>query len=59
MVLFQVSFTLNNMKKKVFLASFLSTVLLLCLSYEGLAHSGRTNSDGCHRETKTDTYHCH
>ncbi|WP_415390285.1 YHYH domain-containing protein [Porticoccus sp. Uisw_050_02] len=22
-------------------------------------HSGRTNSSGCHRETKTGGYHCH
>lgn len=22
-------------------------------------HSGRTNKDGCHRETKTGGYHCH
>ena len=23
------------------------------------AHSGRTNSDGCHKVTKTGEYHCH
>lgn len=23
------------------------------------AHSGRTNKEGCHNETKTKTYHCH
>jgi len=22
-------------------------------------HSGRTNSSGCHKETKTGGYHCH
>lgn len=24
-----------------------------------MAHGGRTNSEGCHNETKTGTYHCH
>ncbi|MDP1782340.1 MAG: YHYH domain-containing protein [Hydrogenophaga sp.] len=24
-----------------------------------LAHSGGTNSDGCHHERKTGGYHCH
>lgn len=24
-----------------------------------LQHGGRTNKDGCHRNTKTGGYHCH
>lgn len=23
------------------------------------AHSGRTNSEGCHNDRKAGTYHCH
>lgn len=23
------------------------------------AHSGRTDKNGCHHDTKTGTYHCH
>lgn len=23
------------------------------------AHSGRTDSSGCHNDTRTGTYHCH
>lgn len=35
--------------------------LLLVLTVPTLtfAHSGRTNSSGCHNNTKTGGYHCH
>jgi len=32
-------------------ASFLTTI--------AFAHGGRTNSEGCHNDTKKGTYHCH
>ncbi|MEY8771676.1 MULTISPECIES: DUF1283 domain-containing protein [Erwinia] len=37
------------------------TALLICmmLSPSVLAHSGRTNSEGCHTNRKTGEYHCH
>lgn len=28
-------------------------------NYSSINHSGRTDSDGCHIDHKTDTYHCH
>ncbi|WP_369128033.1 MULTISPECIES: YHYH domain-containing protein [unclassified Pseudoalteromonas] len=36
-------------------------VLLLILIYSSLisAHSGRTNSEGCHNDKKNNHYHCH
>lgn len=36
-------------------------IVLLCflLSELSLAHSGRTNSSGCHNNRKTGGYHCH
>ncbi|MDR2870743.1 MAG: YHYH domain-containing protein [Deferribacteraceae bacterium] len=41
-------------------------VLLLCLPafaktdvLEIFAHSGATNSNGCHKDSKTGEYHCH
>jgi hypothetical protein len=35
--------------------------LLLCsmLTTSVMAHSGRTNADGCHTNRKTGEYHCH
>ena len=40
------------MKKLVF--------LIICfVSLDALAHSGRTNSSGCHNNRKTGGYHCH
>jgi|GEM_PF-1230452 len=35
------------------------TLTLAFISLAPLAHSGRTNSSGCHNETKTGGYHCH
>ncbi|GAP77002.1 endonuclease I precursor [Pseudoalteromonas sp. SW0106-04] len=31
----------------------------LLLTTKSLAHSGRTNSDGCHKDNKSGGYHCH
>ena len=44
------------MKKKT--AAFL---VALCLSIQSVAfaHSGGTNSDGCHNVSSNGTYHCH
>lgn len=41
---------------------FNSILCLIILSFyysESFAHSGRTNSDGCHNNRKTGGYHCH
>lgn len=38
------------------------TILALVLAMtatSALAHSGGTNSSGCHNETRTGGYHCH
>ena len=34
-------------------------VLALAASTAAIAHSGRTNSQGCHNDNRTGTYHCH
>ena len=39
------------MRNAILLTLFFSTSLL--------AHSGRTNSEGCHNNRKTGDYHCH
>lgn len=33
--------------------------LLLSMSQNAVAHSGRTDSSGCHTNRKTGVYHCH
>lgn len=40
--------------KKITLILILST-----LSSLSFAHSGGTNSEGCHNDRKNGTYHCH
>jgi len=40
------------MKKIIAIALFLASGL-------ALAHSGGTDSNGCHRDTKAGTSHCH
>jgi len=42
--------------KKLFLAALLLTFITSGLAY---AHSGRTNSSGCHTDRSTGIYHCH
>ena len=42
------------MKKAI---GFLLAVSVLTISL--YAHSGRTNSSGCHNDYKNGTYHCH
>lgn len=34
-------------------------LLICCLSEFAIAHSGGVDEDGCHRESRTDTRHCH
>lgn len=49
---------IRSIKARV--AITLATTLLCFLAAElSLAHSGRTNSDGCHNNRKTGGYHCH
>lgn len=40
--------------KKIMLVAF--TVMFASTAF---AHSGGTNSEGCHNDTKRGTYHCH
>lgn len=37
----------------------LLAIALLLASGLALAHSGGTDSNGCHRDTKAGTSHCH
>jgi hypothetical protein len=34
-------------------------ILAVLVSLNALAHSGRTNSSGCHNDRKNGGYHCH
>lgn len=43
---------------KKFSAALIAAVLTLN-SMAALAHSGGTDSKGCHRNHKTGDYHCH
>lgn len=42
------------MKQRILMSIF----ILLQVTYAS-AHSGGTNSQGCHNNTKTGDYHCH
>lgn len=39
--------------------TILTTLLLTMFSTLSFAHSGGTNSAGCHNDRKNGTYHCH
>lgn len=43
------------MKKLIYII----TIILAISASMSFAHSGRTNSDGCHNDRKSGTYHCH
>ena len=45
--------------KMKFLVSQILSIFLICTLQEASAHSGRTNSDGCHNNRSTGGYHCH
>ena len=34
-------------------------IFTLTFASAAIAHSGGTNSKGCHNDTKKGTYHCH
>lgn len=42
-------------KTNIFVASFISTFV----SFGSFSHQGGLNSEGCHNNKKTETYHCH
>lgn len=42
--------------KKIILAILIGGLLASSFS---MAHSGRTDRNGCHKDTKTGTRHCH
>lgn len=44
------------MLKKVFALMALVAMIGSTLAF---AHSGRTDSSGCHHDRRTGTYHCH
>ena len=37
----------------------LTSIALVLLALSAHAHSGRTNSEGCHNQTSNNSYHCH
>lgn len=39
--------------------AFLISVGILAITSTAVAHSGRTNADGCHNDTINGGYHCH
>lgn len=41
------------------LAVIIISAVLAAASATALAHSGGTDSKGCHRDHKTGDYHCH
>ncbi len=41
------------MKKLIFVAA------LVMFASQAYAHGGRTDKNGCHRDTKSGTRHCH
>lgn len=38
---------------------FIALLATIVFCNTALAHSGRTNSEGCHNNTRTGGYHCH
>ncbi|WP_374941359.1 YHYH domain-containing protein [Scandinavium lactucae] len=44
----------DNIMKRILLALF-----VLAYASSALAHSGGTNSEGCHTQHSTGEYHCH
>lgn len=34
-------------------------VLITCFATSAFSHGGRTDKNGCHKESKTGTRHCH
>ncbi|KEY58482.1 YHYH domain-containing protein [Serratia sp. DD3] len=45
--------------KKVFMMLLVGLSMFMSISTQVFAHSGGTNSDGCHENRKTGDYHCH
>lgn len=45
--------------KKLIAWSVLIILFGITLTQSALAHSGRTNSEGCHTKKSTGEYHCH
>ncbi|SHJ48437.1 YHYH domain-containing protein [Cycloclasticus pugetii] len=39
--------------------SLIIILTIMFMSTVAFAHSGRTNSEDCHKDTKKGTYHCH
>lgn len=39
--------------------AFFALMATMIFASTALAHSGGTNSQGCHHERKTGGYHCH
>lgn len=42
--------------KQVLVTSVITALIIPLVSY---AHGGRTNSEGCHNDSKNNSYHCH
>ncbi|WP_143164685.1 YHYH domain-containing protein [Stutzerimonas xanthomarina] len=41
------------------ISAVIIAALIAAASASAFAHSGGTDSKGCHRNHKTDDYHCH
>ena len=44
-------------KKTIWL--FFFAISFLIITFKAYAHSGKTNSEGCHNQTSNNSYHCH
>ena len=48
------------MRKQKLIKNFVSIIIISFLFNNfSFSHSGKTNSEGCHNDTKNKTYHCH
>ncbi len=45
--------------KKILAGAVVAMFMISLGAGVAAAHSGRTNSDGCHKDHKRGTYHCH
>ncbi|WP_369791866.1 YHYH domain-containing protein [Synechococcus sp. PCC 7336] len=45
--------------KKLYPIAGITLSIAILIAPVALAHSGGTNSDGCHRRRSNNTYHCH
>lgn len=49
----------NNKKAETIMKKLILLILEACFATTAFSHSGRTDKNGCHNETKTGARHCH